>query len=207
MSAKVIKHPLAIGLVGGIASGKSQVARYLATKGAAIIDADKLGHQVLEKPLVIRSLTNRFGPEITSLSGAIDRDKLGALVFGEGENARRNLEFLEQTVHPMIHAEAVRKLQEYRKSKQPPPAVVLDAPLLIEAGWNSMCNHILFVDTLVDTRKQRALARGWNEEQFEQREAAQLSVEEKKQYASHVVSGEDNAAMQDQIDAFWEDVT
>ena len=114
MSAKVIKHPLAIGLVGGIASGKSQVARYLATKGAAIIDADKLGHQVLEKPLVIRSLTNRFGPEITSLSGAIDRDKLGALVFGEGENARRNLEFLEQTVHPMIHAEAVRKLQEYR---------------------------------------------------------------------------------------------
>lgn len=190
-----------IGLIGGIASGKSFVARYLAKKGAEIIDADRLGHIVLEMPQVIDELTNRFGTQILNDSGTIDRSELGKLVFGDDDESVQRLKTLEDVVHPLIRLEATNQLDAIHRSNGQSTMVVLDAPLLVEANWHPLCNIILFVDTPLQTRLDRARLRGWSEEQFQRREASQLPIEEKRKYASHIVSGDDEANMQAQVDA------
>lgn len=192
-----------IGLIGGIASGKSHVARYLASKGAAVVDADTLGHEVLQSAEVISQLSELFGPKILDSAGRIDRQQLGQLVFGTSPQAKLNLQRLEEVVHPLIRDAAIRQLEELSHSKTPVPAVVLDAPLLIEAEWHPLCSYILFVDTEYNTRVARAKERGWNEEQLQQREASQLTLDEKRKYATHFISGDEQALMQEQIDTLW----
>ncbi len=182
--------PFVIGLVGGVAAGKSHVARALERLGAVTIDADQLGHQVLAKPAVVRQLIELFGPTLLTNSGAVDRQRLGALVFGDALAAHTARQKLEALVHPLIHAAAIEQLQGYQQSAGAPSIVVIDAPLLLEANWAPMCDAIFYVDSPIETRAQRALDRGWTRAQFESREAAQLSTEEKKRQATQIIAGD-----------------
>lgn len=117
---------IVIGLTGGIASGKSTVARLLEKRGALVIDADRIGHEVLAPGgPAFEAVVERFGEEILDAGGRVDRAKLGALVFSDPD-ARRDLEAI---THPVIYAEIVRRLDEVRRSDR---VVVLDAPLLVE---------------------------------------------------------------------------
>ncbi len=175
---------LILGLVGGIASGKSVVANVLRDMGALVLDADQAGHFVLREPEVIAELRKRWGDGILEPSGQISRRAVAKIVFAQGNQAERK--FLEQLTHPRIEALLTQELDAVRKSPEPPPVLVIDAALLFEAGWDKLCDKILFVDAPRDIRLERAVSRGWSTEQFAAREAAQLPPEEKRA-RSHIV--------------------
>jgi dephospho-CoA kinase len=175
---------LILGLVGGIASGKSVVANILRDLGAVVLDADKAGHAVLREPEIINALKARWGDSILDSSGQISRRAVAKIVFGQGNELERK--FLEQLTHPRIEALLHEELNHIRNSPNPPPVVVLDAALLFEAGWDKLCDKILFVDAPRDIRLERAVARGWSTQQFAVREAAQMPLVEKA-VRSHIV--------------------
>lgn len=176
---------LTLGLVGGIASGKSQVAEYLRDLGALVLDADRAGHDVLRQPEVIAALKSRWGDGILEASGQVSRRAVAKIVFAAGNEAEK--QFLEQLTHPRIQMRMQQEIARAQALSPPPPALVLDAALLFEAGWERLCDKILFVDTSRDLRLERAVARGWSAEQFAAREAAQLLPEEKRSRADIVI--------------------
>jgi len=175
---------LILGLVGGIASGKSVVANMLRDMGAAVLDADQAGHYVLRQPDVIAELRKRWGDGILDPNGQISRRAVAKIVFTSGNEAERK--YLEQLTHPRIEKLLQDELAAIRNGPDPPPVVAIDAALLFEAGWDKLCDKILFVDSPRDLRLERAVSRGWSTEQFAAREAAQLPVEEKRA-RSHIV--------------------
>src|SRR6476646_7550925 len=175
---------LILGLVGGIASGKSVVANVLRDMGAVVLDADRAGHFVLHEPEVIAELRKRWGEGILDASGQVSRRAVAKIVFAQGNDAERI--FLQQLTHPRIEALLKQELDAARNSPEPPHVLVIDAALLFEAGWDKLCDKILFVDAPRDIRLERAVARGWSTEQFAAREAALLPPEEKRA-RSHIV--------------------
>ncbi len=178
-----------VGLVGGIASGKSKVADMFASLGAAVIDADRLGHDILQLPLIARQLTRQFGPSILDDAGGINRHELGKLVFGNAPESAQRLKKLEELLHPQIYAEAIRELKRLLASATRPSAIIIDAPLLLEAEWAPLCDLILFVDTPVEVRRGRAALRGWSPEHFDSREQTQWSLDAKRRAATHIIDG------------------
>ena len=126
-----------IGLTGGIGSGKSTVSQFLAELGAVILDADKIVHEALESDTEIwREVVAAFGRQILTPSGNIDRKKLGEIVFGDSESLSR----LNRIMHPRMYTMVKARLEEYRE--QGAKAVVLEAPLLIEADWTSLVDEV-----------------------------------------------------------------
>jgi dephospho-CoA kinase len=176
---------LILGLVGGIASGKSVIANYLRDLGAIVLDADKAGHVVLREPEVIVAVRKRWGEGVLDAAGQVNRRAVAKIVFAAGNEAERK--FLEQLTHPRIEALLQQELETIRQAPEPPPVVAIDAALLFEAGWDKLCDKILFVDAPRDIRLERAVARGWSTEQFAAREAAQLPIEEKRSRSQIVI--------------------
>lgn len=191
-----------IGVVGGVASGKSFVTVELEKSGARRIDADRLGHRALEDEQVRNFLRDRFGDAIFAPTGEVDRRALAAQVFGEEPQQRDNLAFLEGVTHPRIKAWMEAQLNSLRREGV--PAAVLDAALLLKAGWDRYCDYVLFVEAPESARIERALARGWSVEQWEAREAAQISLAEKRRRSDVVIDNsgtpETTAA---QVGRFW----
>lgn len=179
-----------IGLVGGVASGKSLVAKMLVELGAGLLDADRTGHEVLKDGQVKAALRERWGDEVFTAGGEVDRQAVAARVFGSSEEARENRRFLEGLLHPRIRQRLEQQRREYAAAGR--PAVVVDAPLLLEAGWGPMCDIIVFIDVPREKRLARARQRGWTESAFADREAAQMPVEEKRR-AAHVVIPNDSS--------------
>lgn len=191
----VASPPFVVGLVGGIASGKSQIARLLAAEGASVIDADQIGHDVLTRPLVARHLARLFGDQILDPQGQIDRRALGSLVFEE-DGASQRLQQLQEVVHPMIHAEAVKQLRQLNERERPPQLIVIDAPLLLEAGWAPMCDFIWFIETPIEARIARAQTRGWGDVHLFNRESQQMPLDAKRAQATHIIDGTATAEQQ-----------
>lgn len=189
-----------VGLVGGVACGKSEVARLLAERGAAILDADRAGHAVLRQPEVLAAATTRWGKETLDAEGQIDRRALGQIVFSE--NGKPDRDFLEQLTHPRIGRLLEQQAREHARSGG--KLAVLDAPLLLEAAWDKFCSSIVFVDAPRPLRLARARQRGWSEEEFCRREMAQLPVDQKRRRADLVI---DNSGSLDdlrlQVEAAW----
>ena len=168
---------LTLGLVGGIASGKSLVADCFRDLGAVVLDADKAGHDVLREPDVIAALRERWGDRILDASGQVSRRAVAKIVFAPGGQADK--QFLESLTHPRIQMRLQEELDHAKAAQPPPRVVVIDAALLFEAGWDKLCDKIVFVDAPRDARLERAVRRGWSAEQFAAREAAQWPLEEK----------------------------
>jgi len=169
---------LTLGLVGGIASGKSVVANCFRDLGAVVLDADRAGHAVLREPDVIAALKARWGDRILDNSGHVSRREVAKIVFAREDATERK--FLEQLTHPRIQMRLQQELTKVQAANPPPRVVVLDAALLFEAGWEKLCDKVLFVDAPRDLRLERAVSRGWSAEQFAAREAAQMPVDEKR---------------------------
>lgn len=174
---------LTIGLVGGVASGKSFVAECFRQLGAAVLDADKTGHAVLYEPAIIDAIRGRWGDGVLDAQGNVNRSAVAKIVFAPGNDAEK--QFLQKLTHPRIEARLQRQMEQLQASDSPPPAVVIDAALLFDAGWDKLCDKIVFVDAPRDIRLERAVARGWSAEQFAAREAAQMPLEEKRN-RSHI---------------------
>ena len=177
-----------LGIVGGIACGKSVVSAALKELGAAVLDADGAAHQVLQHPEVRQILVTRWGPEILDKEGEVSRKAVASHVFSNaressaGNRADRERRFLEQIIHPRVRQQFQQEIDLL--DKQGVEVAVIDAPLLLEAGWATICDTILFVDCPRETRLERALKRGWSKEQFLEREAAQWPIEKKQQTAT-----------------------
>ena len=191
-----------IGLIGGIASGKSAVARELAKLGAVVLDADRTAHEVLNFPHVRSLLVQRWGAEILLPSGEIDRSRLADIVFSVSPTSKRELRFLEETLHPVIRSEFETALKRLRNEGE--KTVVIDAPLLLEVGWEDLCNSVIFVDSPQNCRLDRARQRNWTIEQFSAREASQMPIEEKKRKADHLLSNSGTLQdLTDRVHSLW----
>lgn len=159
-------RPLVLGIIGGIASGKSTVCALFADHGLAAVDADQIAREVSERPRVLTSLRQRFPPELFAPDGSLHRGAMAELVFGD-EAAKRTL---EGVLHPLIREEILRGIDDALARGQ---SVVLDAPLLLERGLIDRCDACIYIDADPAARTQRAKARGWSAEELRQREENQ----------------------------------
>jgi dephospho-CoA kinase len=192
-----------IGIVGGIASGKTIVAECFQRLGAEVIEADRLGHEVLDEPEVRAALRARWGDAVFTGDGRVDRKAVARIVFGPPPQGPAELAFLEELTHPRIGCRMRQRLAELA-SRPELRAVVLDAPVLLEAGWDEFCDKIVFVEAPRRIRLQRARQRGWTEAEFAAREAVQKSLDEKRNCADWVI---DNSLSPPeafrQVQQFW----
>jgi dephospho-CoA kinase len=176
-----------IGVVGGVGSGKSAVANWVSTHApVAVIDADKLGHEALLSVSVKAELRARFGDEIFDSAGNIVRAKLANRVFGVDANhlvARRDL---ERIVHPAISRQIAAEVSI--AVEQRAEAVLLDAAILLEAGWRDLCELVVFIETPAEMRLQRVQAhRGWTKAELQRREESQWDLSKKRQESDLVI--------------------
>jgi len=157
-----------VGLVGMIGAGKTTVAHRLGEHGAAIIDADELAHEALDDPQVQQQLRARFGPSIFAGDGTVQRKLLAGLVFGTHPDQPANLAALEAVVHPWVRAAIERRLA----AATPGGVVVLDVPLLVQAGWHTRCDRLIQIVCEDAVRHARLAARGLSPADIAAREAA-----------------------------------
>lgn len=182
-------HPL-IGITGGIASGKSTVATFLREQGYPVINADRLGHQILLKGQPgYQPVLDCFGQGILQENEEIDRQKLGSIIFNDA-CARQQL---NQITHPLIAQRIERHLQELAEHFPHGTPIFLEAALLIESRWRERCDQIW----VVLAPKERALERlqqrnGFTLEQAQARINSQLLPEERLPYASVVLENQEN---------------
>jgi dephospho-CoA kinase len=193
-----------IGLVGAIGAGKSTAAKCFATRGGHVIDADALGHEALRQPEIVAALIKRWGKRVQKDDGALDRREIGRIVFASA--AERNA--LEATVFPYI---GERTRQEISAAQANPAVsfVLLDAAVLLEAGWGELVDRLVYVDAPREVRVARLAARSaWTENELGAREAAQWPAERKKAQADAVILNDAGPAeLQEQVDrllARWE---
>ncbi len=188
-----------IGLTGGIGAGKSTVSAGLATKGAAVIDADAIVRE-LQQPgtVVFTEMVERFGPGIVAPDGDLDRAAIAEVVFTD-ETALADLGAI---VHPRVHEEIQRRLDELEATDR---VVILDVPLLVESGWEGMLGTIV-VDLHPDVAVQRLVEhRGFNEVDARNRIAQQATREHRLSKADFVIDNHGQPHELDaEIDRAWE---
>jgi dephospho-CoA kinase len=186
-----------IGLIGAIGAGKSAAAQCLAARGGFVIDADALGHEALRQPEIIAALARLWGDTIRRPDGSLDRRAIARIVFADP--AARNA--LEGVVFPYI---AGRTREEIAAGQANPDArfVVLDAAVLLEAGWGELVDRVVYVDAPRELRVTRLAARsGWTESDLTAREAAQWPADKKKARADAVLTnGAGLTELQEQVD-------
>jgi len=192
---------LIIGLTGGIASGKSTVAQALGDRGAYIIDADKLGHTAyLAGSGAFDQVVAAFGTDIVADDGEIDRRKLGGKVFGN----EAALKQLTDIVWPAIRAMAEKEIANAQRAA-PERIVVLEAAVLIEADWLDLADQIWVTVVEPAVAIERACARdNLSADAVQTRLDAQLSNDERRSYADHVIdNSSDQAHLLAQVESLW----
>ncbi|MCC7109473.1 MAG: dephospho-CoA kinase [Deltaproteobacteria bacterium] len=193
-----------IGLTGGIASGKSAVARMLRQAGVPVVDADLLAREAVEPGTeALTAIVSRFGPAVLAPDGALDRKALGALVFAD-EAARRELNAI---VHPAVAALAMARLELLRD--QGAPVAVYEVPLLFESGLEGMMDATLLVAAPEAAQISRMGSRdGLDEAAARARMAAQLPLAEKRRRATAVIDNDTTLAeLAERLGTAWHTVT
>lgn len=187
-----------IGLTGGTGSGKSVVSKSLFAAGAVIVDADKIAHEIIRKgEPAYHEIIEYYGTGILDGEGNIIRKRLGEIVFHDTEK----LAFLNQCTHKYITAEVNRQIAAAKEAGIA-KAIIVDAPLLLEAGLEKVCDLVWVVYADPEVRAQRVMARdGITYELAKARIANQKSWEEYKQAADAVIdNSKDLAFLQEQLD-------
>lgn len=177
-----------VGIVGGIGSGKSSVASWVAARdpGVLLINGDEAGHEVLTLPAVRNALRARFGNLVFGADGQIDRKALGHIVFGPKDDQQLARRDLERIVHPQIRELLEKRIDAAAAGGR--TAILLDAAVLFEAGWNDLCHAVVFIDAPREQRLSRLQRdRGWSDVVTESREASQLPLSDKRNRAQFVI--------------------
>jgi len=188
---------LKVGLTGGIGSGKSEVSKRLAARGAMVIDADKIAREVVEPGTEgLARVVKAFGEEVLREDGTLDRKKLGAIVFAD----RDKLATLNSIVHPLVG----RRVAELQAAAPDDAIVVYDVPLLVENGLAGSYEVVIVVDASDEIRLDRLVRlRGMTEADAKARIAAQASREERLAVADFVIPNETTL---DDLDAHVDEV-
>lgn len=174
---------LRVGLTGGIASGKSAVAARMRELGLTVLNADLLAHRLMEPgQSAYDDVVREFGRDVLAADGAVDRKKLGEIVFHDA--ARR--ERLNRIVHPRV-IEAREEQLKQMEAENPRGLAIVEAALLIEAGYYKKLDRLVVCSCRPEQQMERLRARGLSEEEARQRIAAQLPLEEKLRLADEVV--------------------
>ncbi|MFN2425209.1 MAG: dephospho-CoA kinase [Candidatus Binatia bacterium] len=190
-----------IGLTGGIGSGKSTVAGYLAERGAHVIDADRVAHDVYAPgTLGYERIVERFGDDVVGEDGAIDRAELGALVFRDPAA----LAELNAIVHPLVRAEVAARVADI-VSDDPTAIVVIEAALMTETGWSGGAGRLWTVIAEPDVVEERLVAtRDMDPDEVQRRMAAQADNDARRRSASRVI--ENNGSLLDleaEVQSAW----
>lgn len=189
-----------IGITGGIGSGKSTVGAMLKEMGAAFIDADKVGHRLLREDESLKAeLVSLFGDSIINGDGQINRRRLAAIVFADRESLGR----LNTATHSRIDRAIAAETAAYRKEDY--PAVVIEAPLLIEAGWAGNTDIIWLTEAPPEVVLRRLVERmGYTEAEARARIAAQISNDERRRYATAIIDTDTSLEeLRRRVDALW----
>lgn len=181
----LIEKPV-IGLVGGIGAGKSLVARQMASLGAVVVDADALTQHILDRPGVRKRLVDWWGDRVRDADGRIDRAAVAQIVFESPDQRQR----LEGLIHPLVACERDRIVAEARENADV-PLIVIDAPLLLEAGWTDDCDRLVYVHASRAVRLQRVRkSRGWDAAELDRREKNQWTLDKKVEIADDIVDND-----------------
>jgi dephospho-CoA kinase len=172
------------GLTGGIASGKSTVARFLEALGAKVIDADGVGRELLQPSNPVHhKVVSHFGQEILKPSGEIDRARLGSMAFADPQRLRE----LTSIVHPSLIAR-VEELAKELRFRHPRAVIVVDAALIYEAGVADRFAKILVAWCRPEQQIERLMAKtGLSRQDALRRMASQTPAEEKRRRADYVI--------------------
>lgn len=174
---------LRVGLTGGIASGKSTVAAMLRELDCPVLDADTLGHELLEQGQdAYNEVVREFGGEVLDAYGNVDRGKLGHIIFADAQKRAR----LNQILHPRILS-VVRKWFAALGHAGGPDLAVVEAALIIEAGYNKELDRVIVCWCPPEQQLQRLLERGLTAEQANLRIAAQMPMEEKRRLGDETI--------------------
>lgn len=191
-----------IGLLGGVASGKSTVAEMFRELGAGILDADRAGHEVLKLPAIRAAIGGRWGQAVIGPDGEVDRKALAGIVFAPAPEGLKQLAELERITHPEIRRRILDQAQKLAANGT--KVSILDAPVLLKAGWADVCDALVFVDAPLEQRQARASRRGWSAEELARREAAQEPIEEKRRMADFVLENSgDLSYIRTQVERCW----
>jgi len=172
-----------IGILGGIGSGKSTVAAAFGRQGCAIIDADKMALEMLVDEDVGRQIADIFGPDVFLPKGGIDRKKLADRVFSNPELLKK----LNEIIHPRVLKQTETLLARYL-ADEAIPAIALDVPLLMETGWHTRCDVLVFVEGDLAVRETRVHQKGrFDADQIKKRENFQISLDKKREIAQYIV--------------------
>ena len=174
-----------IGLMGGIGSGKSLIAEFLETLGCVVANADENASQVWKQQEVLDTIVSWWGDSVLLTDGSVNRSHVAKIVFQDVNERVR----LESLLHPRIRA-----LQEnqFENANGDVVAYVIDAPLLMEAGLDTHCDALIFVDASPEIRHKRcSQTRNWDPKELERREAAQIPLDKKRDSADYVLCNED----------------
>jgi len=192
-----------IGLTGGIATGKSEVAAMLAEHGATVVDADELAREVVRpgEP-ALADIARRFGAGVLTSDGTLDRERLGEIVFADA-SARRDLEGI---THARIAALMQQRIAD--AAARETPVVVLDIPLLLERDLENTVDGVLLVHAPAGVQLARVASRDHlTDDAARQRLAAQLPIDEKRTRATWIIdNSSDLDSTRRQVDAWWREV-
>lgn len=174
---------LRVGLTGGIASGKSTVAEMLRERDVPVLEADPLGHELLEPgQAAYDEVVREFGKEVLDPNGKVNRSKLGGIVFADAQKRAR----LNQILHPRI-LDVVRKWFAALDGPDAPEFAVVEAALIIEAGYNKELDKVIVCWCRPEQQLERLEERGLSVEDARRRIAAQMPMDEKRRLASEQI--------------------
>jgi len=188
-----------VGLTGGIGSGKSEVARMLAGRGAVVIDADVLAREAVAPGSEgLDRVVAEFGPDVLAADGSLDRAELARIVFADADRLA--------TLNAIVHAYVRRRSAEIMASAPADGVVVNDVPLLVENNLQTGYDVVVVVDASPETQVGRLTgSRGMSEAEALARMAAQATREQRAAVADVIIDNDgDRGALQTQIDALWE---
>ena len=192
---------LVIGLTGSIGTGKSEVARLLVAHGAALINADEVGHDAYTPNSEIwREVVANFGDAILRPSGEIDRKKLGGIVFSDPDKLTQ----LNRIMHPRMARMVKERIQSLEAEGV--RVVVVEAALLFEAGWDSLVDEVWVTDSPTESVVQRLQARnGLSEEEIHKRMDSQMSSVERNSRADQVLDNSGNVELlEETVQVLWD---
>ncbi|MGH2631019.1 MAG: dephospho-CoA kinase [Actinomycetota bacterium] len=192
---------LLVGLTGGIGSGKSTVARMLASRGAVVLDSDVLARDAVEPGAQgFDAVVGRFGERVVAPDGTLDRAALASVVFAD-DQARAELESI---VHPEVRRRIAEAVAAYAETDD---VIVVDSPLLIETGAHEGFPVVVVVASSADVRLARLVARGMRASDVQARMDAQMPLDEKAALADVLLDNDGTMAdLERQVDRLWADL-
>jgi len=173
-----------IGITGGIASGKTEVAKVFKKKGVTILSGDEIGKDVVEKnPVLLKRLVRTFGKEILDSKKRLKRKKLGEIAFSSYSLTKK----LNELIHPYLLNDLKSKIKNLKRKKYK-GVVVIDAALIVEWGLEKELNYLIFVDCPKKERVKRLIQKkSYTKKEAEERIKAQLPEAEKRKHADFII--------------------